>query len=296
MVYDILYKLYFTIKRLMRKNFFNKCKLIKLITDTIQDIFNSKLPFYYEKNKKKIFIKRKKGDAKIIASLTTYPKRIDTVWITINSIINQSLQPDSVILWLAEEQFPNKYEDLPSNLLQLQNRGLKIKFCDDLKSHKKYYYTLQEYTKELVVLFDDDMFYPRDTTQLITPTVYTNPSNWKNPDVNQIIEHCNKVQLFSGSGTLLKANMLDKKVFDKEAIKNICPYADDLWLTFMARKIGTKITSLSKWRSFPITIYDTNEESLWYINSEQGENDKQWMNLIREYPEVFERWEREYDK
>ena len=64
----------------------------------------------------------------------------------------------------------------------------------------------------------------------------------------------------------------------------------------MVNIYGTKNTSLSKWRSFPITIYDTNEESLWYINSEQGENDKQWMNLIREYPEVFERWEREYDK
>lgn len=280
MIYDILYKMYFILKRLMRKRMFDKSTLIKFFTDIIQDILNSKLPPYYEKNKNRIFIKRKESDLKIIASLTTHPKRIDTVWITINSIINQSLQPDSVILWLAEEQFPNKYEDLPFSLLQLQNRGLKIKFCDDLKSHKKYYYSLQEYPNELVALFDDDMFYPRDTiellyklhrnnphdicvitTQLIVPTIYTNPSNWKNPNVNQIIKHCNKAQIFSGSGTLLKSNMLDEKVFDKEAIKKICPYADDLWLTFMARKIGTKITSLPKWRSFPITIYGTSEDS-----------------------------------
>ena len=315
MIFDVIYKLYFVLKRLMRNEKFNKNKLIKFIINIIQDIFNSKLPLYYKKNQDKIFLKRKNSNVKIIASLTTYPKRINTVWITINSIINQSLQPDSIILWLAEEQFPNKYEDLPSSLLQLQSKGLQIRFCEDLKSHKKYYYTLQEYSNDLVVLFDDDMFYPKDTikklyklyqdnshdvctitTQLITPSIYTNPSKWQNPSINQKIKHCSKVQMFSGSGTLLKANMLDKTVFDKEAIKNICPYADDLWLTFMARKKGTKITSVSKWRPFPIVIYGTSEESLWYVNSEQGKNDEQWENLMKEYPKVFERLEREYDE
>ena len=314
MIFDVIYKLYFVLKRLMRNEKFNKNKLIKFIINIIQDIFNSKLPLYYKKNQDKIFLKRKNSNVKIIASLTTYPKRINTVWITINSIINQSLQPDSIILWLAEEQFPNKYEDLPSSLLQLQSKGLQIRFCEDLKSHKKYYYTLQEYSNDLVVLFDDDMFYPKDTikklyklyqdnshdvctitTQLITPSIYTNPSKWQNPSINQKIKHCSKVQMFSGSGTLLKANMLDKTVFDKEAIKNICPYADDLWLTFMARKKGTKITSVSKWRPFPIAIYGTSEESLWYVNAEQGKNDEQWENLMKEYPKVFERLEREYD-
>lgn len=314
MIFDVIYKLYFVLKRLMRNEKFNKNKLIKFIINIIQDIFNSKLPLYYKKNQDKIFLKRKNSNVKIIASLTTYPKRINTVWITINSIINQSLQPDSIILWLAEEQFPNKYEDLPSSLLQLQSKGLQIRFCEDLKSHKKYYYTLQEYSNDLVVLFDDDMFYPKDTikklyklyqdnshdvctitTQLITPSIYTNPSKWQNPSINQKIKHCSKVQMFSGSGTLLKANMLDNTVFDKEAIKNICPYADDLWLTFMARKKGTKITSVSKWRPFPIVIYGTSEESLWYVNSEQGKNDEQWENLMKEYPKVFERLEREYD-
>lgn len=315
MIFDVIYKLYFVLNRLVRNEKFNKSKLVRFIINIIQDIFNSKLPLYYKKNQDKIFLKSKNSNVKIIASLTTYPKRIKTVWITINSIINQSLQPDSIILWLAEEQFPNKYEDLPSSLLQLQSKGLQIRFCEDLKSHKKYYYTLQEYPDDLVVLFDDDMFYPKDTikklyklyqenfhdvctitTQFITPSIYTSPSKWRNPSINQKIKHYSKVQIFSGSGTLLKANMLDEAVFDKEAIKNICPYADDLWLTFMTLKKGTKITSLSKWRSFPIEIYGTSEESLWYVNSEQGKNDEQWENLMKEYPKVFERLEREYDE
>lgn len=315
MIFDVIYKLYFVLKRLMRNEKFNKNKLIKFIINIIQDIFNSKLPLYYKKNQDKIFLKRKKSNVKIIASLTTYPKRINTVWITINSIINQSLQPDSIILWLAEEQFPNKYEDLPSSLLQLQSKGLQIRFCEDLKSHKKYYYTLQEYPNDLVVLFDDDMFYPKDTikklyklyqdnshdvctitTQLITPSIYTNPSKWQNPSINQKIKHCSKVQIFSGSGTLLKANMLDKTVFDKEAIKSICPYADDLWLTFMIYKHGNKITSLNRWRSFPIGIYGTAADSLYYVNVVDNQNDKQWSNLIDYFPDDFKKWEQEYDK
>ena len=88
MIFDVIYKLYFVLKRLMRNEKFNKNKLIKFIINIIQDIFNSKLPLYYKKNQDKIFLKRKNSNVKIIASLTTYPKRINTVWITINSIIN----------------------------------------------------------------------------------------------------------------------------------------------------------------------------------------------------------------
>lgn len=51
----------------------------------------------------------------------------------------------------------------------------------------------------------------------------------------------------------------------------------------MTYRNKTKISSLSKWRSFPITIYNTEKNSLWYINFEGGQNDKQWSNLLNRY-------------
>ena len=62
-----------------------------------------------------------------------------------------------------------------------------------------------------------------------------------------------------------------------------CPYADDLWLTFMAKHNNTKVTAKYPWRAFPITIYDTGKDSLWHINAEKGNNDKQWKALLETY-------------
>ena len=66
-------------------------------------------------------------------------------------------------------------------------------------------------------------------------------------------------------------------------IKELCPYADDLWLTFMAHRKGTKITAEFPWRAFPITIYGTGEASLYYINAEGGQNDEQWIKLLNHF-------------
>ena len=57
---------------------------------------------------------------KVIISLTSYPARIDTVHLTIRSILRQTVQADKILLWLSIEEFPNKYADLPQNLLLIK--------------------------------------------------------------------------------------------------------------------------------------------------------------------------------
>ena len=76
-------------------------------------------------------------DGPVIVSLTTYPGRIDQAWKTISSLLNQTLKPKRVILWLAKEQFPD--QQLPESVQRLTGRGLEIRYCEDLKSHKKYF-------------------------------------------------------------------------------------------------------------------------------------------------------------
>lgn len=262
----------------------------------------------------KIGITVKKREQKIIVSLTSFPKRIDTLWITIETLLRQSMKPDEIILWLAEEQF-NGIDSLPKALLEQQKRGLTIRFCDDLRSHKKYYYTMQEYPRDIVILVDDDMFYPKDTikklwklhkkypndicsitTQIIDPSFDSKPSIWRNPLLNEKIEHSDKVQIFTGSGSLFVPDSLDQRVFDKELLLDLCPFADDLWITFMAYKNETRITSLNKWRAFPITIYGTSQDSLWFINAQDGKNDEQWENLKRYFPNEFTKQEKRWKK
>src|SRR5690606_5759236 len=53
-------------------------------------------------------------DEKYIVSFTSFPGRIDQVWIVAELLLRQSFKPDAVILWLSEEQFPDR--QVPKNL------------------------------------------------------------------------------------------------------------------------------------------------------------------------------------
>ena len=71
-----------------------------------------------------------------VVSLTTYGKRIGTVYLTIESIARGYTLPSRVILWLDEESV---FDNLPVSLQNLRKRGLEIKLCKNYGPHKKYY-------------------------------------------------------------------------------------------------------------------------------------------------------------
>lgn len=306
-MYTIIYDLYFSLKRKQKKQREEgktTSKIIQKIIDRIEWFYNVPVRNWYVKHpSKKWCLNKKPREEKIIVSLTSYPKRIGTIWFTIETIFRQTVKPDQVILWLAKTQFEDM-DSLPDKLLHMRKKGLTIRFCDDLRSHKKYYYVMQEYPKDIIVLMDDDMIYPKDTierllqmhkkhpkdictmtAQVIRPSFKDKPSLWTNPKLQEKFEHSDKIQIFTGSGSLYPPGTLDKSVFDLNLIKSLCPSADDLWLTFMAYRKGTKITSRYPWRAFPITIYGTSEGSLWYLNCEKGANDVQWDLMLKYFYE-----------
>lgn len=310
-MYTLVYQFYFFIKRRakkMKESGKRDSGMGKRIADYCEWFYNIPLARWYAKfPARRSGVTVRKREQKIIISLTTYPKRSGTIWLTIETLLRQSVKPDEIILWLARSQFPNGMDDLPENLLRLQSRGLTIRFCDDLRSHKKYYHALREYPGDLVILADDDMFYPRDTVrkllkmhrkypgdiccitaQVMEPEFTAPPSLWRNPRLYEELEHADRVQAFTGSGTLIPPGALHPDVFDREGIRELCPHADDLWITFMAYRNGTRITTLKKWRPFPISIYGTAEGSLYYINGEGKQNDVQWQNLLAHYGSSFD--------
>ena len=51
---------------------------------------------------------------KIIVSLTSFPGRINEVWICVESLMRQTFKPDAIELWLSLRQFPDRV--IPWNL------------------------------------------------------------------------------------------------------------------------------------------------------------------------------------
>lgn len=108
---------------------------------------------------------------KIVVSLTSYPKRIEIVDKVIESLLKQRIPADEIILYLSIEEFPDKWNSLPERLLKLTTNGVfKIEWVEgNLKSHKKYFYALQNNKENIVITVDDDVIY---SSLLISDFIY----------------------------------------------------------------------------------------------------------------------------
>lgn len=301
-MYSILYSIYFLLRRVIRRygsQQNRQTRIAQKIIGRIESYYNVFLKRFYKRYPRKNYgITQKKRKQKVIISFTSFPARIDTVWLTVESLFQQNMKADEIILWLAREQFPDK-KFLPESLLSMEKRGLTIRFCDDLRSHKKYFYAMQENPNDLIVLADDDAFYPRDmikklyklhekypkdiissTSAITTEGYHALPSRWHAPEMNQKLIHSYIAQPFTGQGTLYPPNAIDSRAFEKELAMKLCPYADDLWLFFMALNASTAVTSVFPYRDIPVTIDGTGASSLWQINGRDMKNDEQWSAIL----------------
>lgn len=245
--------------------------------------------------------------SRIIVSLTTYPARISTVWITIASLLEQTMKPYKVILWLAEEQFPE--HKMPDSLEKMKQRGLEIRFCEDLKPHKKYYYAMQEYQDYYIITADDDIFYPGNCIELLWKTYEEHPNNiicqWShrigfdgsdefqsyNVWVDNNKETPSYATLAVGcGGVLYPPNSLPAETFNKQRIKDYALRADDLWLKCMEVLQGKKVINCNQIVLIYFNNIKTMRNGLWTYNTGKDKNnDMVWKQLMELYPEVKER-------
>lgn len=96
------------------------------------------------------------GDADIIVSLTTYGRRIHSVYATIESLMEQTMKANRIILWL-DTSFQGK--PLPQSIEMLKQRGLEVAFCKDVHSYKKLVPALCNFPDAAIITADDDLIY-----------------------------------------------------------------------------------------------------------------------------------------
>lgn len=246
------------------------------------------------------------NDGKIIVSLTTYPGRIDQVWKTISSLLNQTLKPKRVMLWLAEEQFLDRR--LPESVNRLTKRGLEIHYCEDLRSHKKYYEVMKQYPEEIVVTADDDILYPENHLEKLWKThlefsteiicqwshriTFDESGNFEPyndwPDNGRELPSLATLAVGCG-GILYPPGALAQEVFCKEALQRYALAADDLWLKCMELLAGTKTVNCNQTFLVYYNVLSTRKSGLWISNTgDQKNNDKVWKLLMQQYPRAFE--------
>ena len=82
-------------------------------------------------------------------------------------MLNQTLPPRNIYLWLSKDQFPTE-DTIPESLRRLENSIFQIRMVEgDIRSHKKYYYIVKVHPEDYVFLIDDDNSQPLDSLETI---------------------------------------------------------------------------------------------------------------------------------
>jgi hypothetical protein len=242
-----------------------------------------------------------KREKKYIVSLTSFPARIDDVWICVETILRQSFKPDAIILWLSQDQF--KEVTLPKNLTNLVERGLTIRFVSgDIKSHKKYKYALEEFPYDYVITFDDDLYYNEHLLENLVNLKKEFPNCVPTNRAHKLIFEDNSILPYrkwfhnaydnqpshnlvqtGGYGALYTSEDMYKDFNNENIFLKLAPHADDLWLKIMVLIQGKKVVTNSKYNKDPLVIKGYQFNKLVNENVLNGGNDTQLKNLMEHY-------------
>lgn len=208
------------------------------------------------------------GDADVNVSLTSYGKRIATVWQTIETIGAGTVKPRRLILWLDEAA---AIADLPPALKRLQARGLEVRRCADYGPHKKYFPYVNEILPDepdrTLVTADDDVYYPVNwLSELLAAhsskqvTAFRARIRTEGPyrdwPMCSTTEPADTVFATGTSGVAYAPEVLHTLRVRGDEFTTVCPRADDFWLHYAAIRSGAKIRQVrdtaALWWSVPV--------------------------------------------
>lgn len=235
----------------------------------------------------------------IVVSLTTYQPRFKSVCQTLRTLLNQTLKPNRIIVYLDCSE-----KDITEEMRSLIERGIEYRYnCENLKSHKKYYFVFKEFPESLVITVDDDILYPVDTVESLYRSYKNHPDCVSARRVHKItFDFDGKINPYGSkwgwecksetepsyllfatgsSGILYPPHCLDERVFDKDTMLADCPNADDVWLKTMELLKGTKVVWAPNQCVLPPFVPESQDVGLCYSNVSAGGNDKHIENMVR---------------
>ncbi|MDG4714314.1 hypothetical protein [Winogradskyella marincola] len=234
-------------------------------------------------------------ESAVIVSLTTIPSRIEYVYLPIKSLLNQTVPPKKIVLWLGEEFFTSKIEDLPSTLQELIPLGLEIEFCKDLKAHTKYYYAFKKYPDNLVVTIDDDIIYPKNLIEVLLNKSNEFPKSVVANRVRKIVvdnagfksyrewkintprsNTPSHFLLATGvSGVLYNPSLFLESIYDTQGMAKTNCIGDDIWLKAAQIHSNIMVVKTDQFNRAFVEISEAQDQSLFKTNVFESANDRQ---------------------
>lgn len=234
----------------------------------------------------------------IIVSLTSIAPRLKFVHFAVRSILNQSIKPGKIILWLGE----NCRDKIPPSLKKVIGPRFEVRFREDVGPHTKLIHSLNEFPDHIIVTCDDDLMYPENWLEILISANHTFPTDiighqcrtirfqkdgspapykqWLDEAPGQ--SHANTLPLGYG-GVLYPRNSLPDITANKGLFKKLSPKADDLWFKAVSWSNDTKSRRAPKPSEKPYPIPFSQAVSLQKSNVKGDANRDQWIELANHF-------------
>lgn len=233
---------------------------------------------------------------KVVVSLTSYGKRLDTVHIAIKSIMAQTMKADAIILYIAKENSREKIRQEE----ELIKAGLRIeRNVLDLKPHKKYFFAMQEYPEAVIVTVDDDTIYD----DRLLEDLYTKHLEYPEAVIcrrgHRMSKQDSRVApyaLWEGcvesmvpekgicatgiGGILYPCGEYRKAFLDEKGILETSLCGDDLWLKAVELIKGVAVYAMGE---IPARVIEGSQEEALYVENADNKRNDEYLNKLQDY-------------
>ena len=245
--------------------------------------------------------------------MTSFPAAIPYAVQAVQSILNGSVLPDKVVLYLTFSQFGEN--GIPRELLELSESSpiFEIRNYDrDIRSYRKLIPALKDYPDAVIVTVDDDVNYHRymlrDLLRLHEqlpnailahrakrmkpgkPYRKWSKYRWYSFLFKRIHSGFKNIQTGVG-GVLYPPHSLNAEMLDVELFTQIAPTTDDIWFWAAAVANGTPIVPVPFGHNKPKGVGKPREFSLKTVNFKSGtdRNAAALKAIVEKFPVVGER-------
>ncbi len=258
-------------------------------------------------------MKQNNSKSQVIVSLTSFPAAIPYAARAIQSILDGSVLPDKVVLYLTFAQFGDN--GIPQELQEMAARSpiFEIRNYDrDIRSYRKLIPALQDFPDAVIVTVDDDVAYHRhmlrDLLRLheqIPHAVlahrakrmkpgkpYRQWSKYRWYDFLFQRIHSGFTNIGTGVGGILyPPHSLKPEILDVVLFTRIAPTTDDIWFWAAAVANDTPIVPVPFGHNKPRGVGKPRELSLKTINFKSGtdKNAAALKAIVEQFPGIGQR-------
>ena len=223
--------------------------------------------------------------SQLVVSLTSYPARFKTLGLTIRSLLDQTVKPDLIVLWVDHAAMAS----LPQSVTELEGPAFSVRPTDDLRSATKIIPALIAYPDSFIVVADDDIYYPEDWLKGLVDAY--------DPDHPTIVYHRGHRLTYLPDGSLAPYRRWQRGVRDKASLlpatdilptgvagvlyppgslppqttdvplfRQLSETCDDSWLYFMWRQTDWTAKRAPSAKPKLVNWPDTQEQALRYFH------------------------------